>query len=297
MEKLQNVQQCFVGVQSASRRLQTSQDSLTSAGSGGQFSLIPRQGCFARMEEPIDFTVTDEPASARDLHSLGSDRHITITLPDDLSADFSDHEFTLPSPSVCSFSIVLPRWLALVRLRAITLETLPRRPFPVWQCTRQTRFQGVVQPHSSQHWLVGDALAVPVTPNDRNLLIHPGPLPAAPRLLRLSLAAERLSAGLADALTKFLRRRAENAVWEKKIAEHEARELAELIAWPQREPSELLAEREQQLARQAAALCAKDAALLAMEQALRRMRQSRSWRLTAPFRQGGEWVRRVLRGG
>jgi hypothetical protein len=255
------------------------------------------------MDEHDDPTAIHELVPAAGLHSPGNaevlasdERSATIALPDDLSADFTDHEFALPGPqSVHSFAIVLPGLPALVRIRAITLETLPRRPFPLWRCTRETRFQGVVQPHPSQHWLMDDALAVPVTPSDRNLLVRFGPLPAVPRLLRLSLALERLSAELAAALTQFLWQRAEDVAWEKKVAEHEARELADLIALPPREPSEVVKERDRQLARQAATLCAKDTALLALEQELRRVRQSRSWRLTAPFRQAGEWWRRLLR--
>jgi hypothetical protein len=244
------------------------------------------------MAEHCDIAALQGPASA----ALGVDEpQAVIPLPSDLSADFTDHEVRLPIHGVHSFRIIAPHGSALLRLKAITLETLPRQALPLWQCTKDTRFQGVCQPAPSHHFLVGDALAVPLTADRRTLLVRFGPLPAAPRLLRLNLAMERVSAELADSLANFLRQRAEEAAWARKIAEHEARELEGLIKLPPRDLSDVLQERDRQLARQAAALCAKDADLLAMEQELRMVRQSRSWRLTAPLRYGGEFLQRALR--
>lgn len=217
-----------------------------------------------------------------------------ISLPTKLPAGFTDYQFALPSQSLQQFCIVLPG-PALVRLRAIRLDASTLQALPLWKCTKDTQFNGVCQPHPSRHWHLGDTLAVPVTADSLDLMISPGPLPAVSRLLRLNLAVERLSVELAESLSEFLRRRAEDAAREKERVDHEGREMLRLIEWPQVETSELLQERDRQLARQAAVLCAKDAAILALEQQLRVIQQSQSWRFTAPFRQGKGWLQHLLR--
>ncbi len=181
-----------------------------------------------------------------------------------LTAAFVDYDFVLPPDApLAALRLQLPARRAVVRVRRLELFRAAKDGYPLWRCSADTRFHGLVRPRKTRRLLVDGSLVLVTSARRRTLKVFPGSLPQQPRLLRVRLAIDDgVSESLLRSLERDTRERAVRLRRARRVRFAEAQDLAAIL-------------------RQ------KDSRLRQLEQEVECLRNSRLWRLLAPVR--GSW--------
>jgi hypothetical protein len=227
----------------------------------------------------------------------GSEHEVHIVSNPQADGEFACFDHVLDAQAgIARLRLVFALPARLVRVRTVELYCNLDGPLPLWRCSAETSFHGVIEPEAAHQWRLGQSLLVLGNGQGSQLVIVPDPLPAVPRLLRLVLSVDRVvSDSLVQELGAFFRRQLEEQSRSMALREAEARRLVELIHLPRDDPPETCRQREAECDKLRELLIAKDAALASLQNQLDELQSSTSWRITAPFRLGKRWLAGTIR--